>query len=169
MKRWEWEKTFGIACALYKYYYRERGYLMALEEERTTRDYLYGRLLALADVLEGRALHIAKEDRETNAARLMQRFAERPCSTWLTIETSLVPYMARLRARRPGFLHFIKTEMDEVKWKFRTVDEYTSDNRLTGEFLLAYHCQRRKLNTKPAKENGELVDDLDDNDDEIED
>ena len=141
---WEWEKALGIACALYKYYYKERNYSMALDRNRTTRDYLYGRLLALAEYLEERALYVGGEKRETNAGRLMQRFAERPYTTWLTIETGLTPYITRLRASRPGFLHNTKTQIDEVMNLF-TSDDFIDDHHLSGEFLLGYHCQRSAL------------------------
>ncbi len=143
-EHWDWEKALGIACALYKHYHGKRRYAMALERDRHTRDYLYGRLLALAEHLEGRALNVAGEKRETNAAKLMQRFADRPHSTWLTIETSLTPSKARLRANRPGFLLSVEREIDEVMDSF-ILDDFLSDHRLTGEFLLSYHCQRSAL------------------------
>ncbi len=148
---WEWEKALGIACALYRYQNSGRRYLMVLERDRKTRDYLYGRLLALAERMEGLALYVAGEKRETNAGKLMQRFAERPYSTWLNIETSLTPYKVRLRTKRPGFLHNIEAEIDEVMNSFVT-DGYLSDGRLTGEFLLAYHCQRAELWAKPDQD-----------------
>lgn len=129
---------------------------MALERERVTRDYLYGRLLALAEHLEGRALYLSGEKRETNAVKLMQRFADRPHSTWLNIETSLTPYMVRLRANSPGFLAVMKKELDEVFTLFIT-DEFLSDRRLTGEFLLGYHCQRSALRSvQKAAEDQEI-------------
>lgn len=148
---WEWEKALGIACALYKHQYKERRYAMALERERKTRDYLYGRLLALAEHMEGRALYVGGEKRETNAGKLMQRFAERPYSTWRTIETSLTPYKVRLRAKRPAFLHNLEKEIDEVACSFNA-DDFILDHSLTGEFLLGYHCQRTALRTGPGQE-----------------
>ena len=148
---WEWEKALGIACALFKYQHRERGYTMALDRERNTRDYLYGRLLALAEHLEGRALYVAGEQRDTNAGRLMQRFADRPYSTWRTIETSLTPYKTRLRTKRGAFLHNVETEMDAIEALFNTED-FLSDRRLSGEFLLGYHCQRSALRGTPEDE-----------------
>jgi len=151
MELWEWEKALGIACALFKYQHKERGYTMALDRDRKTRDYLYGRLLALAEHLEGRALYVAGERRETNAGRLMQRFADRPYSTWRIIETSLTPYKTRLRTKRGAFLHNVETEMDEVEALFNT-DDFLSDRRLSGEFLLGYHCQRSALKGSPADE-----------------
>jgi CRISPR-associated protein Csd1 len=140
MEKWEWEKALSIACALFKKYNRKENYQMALEENRKTRDYLYGRLLALAESLEKWALDISHENRDTNAARLMQRFAERPYSTWRTIELSLAPYKARLGGKS------IKRQrmIDDVIASFNPED-FISDKRLSGEFLLGYHCQRAAL------------------------
>ena len=43
---------------------------MSLEEDRNSRDYLFGRLLAIAEKIEGHALYLAKETRGTTAERL---------------------------------------------------------------------------------------------------
>lgn len=148
LENWEWEKCLGIACALFKGYSLSKNteYLMALEPERKTRDYLYGRLLAIAEHIEGRALYISGENRETMAARLMQRFADRPFSTWKTIELALNPYKSRLRSSRAGFLSKMEQLLTDVEASFQT-DEFVNDNPpLTGEFLLGYHCQRQELN-----------------------
>jgi CRISPR-associated protein Csd1 len=144
-RQWEWEKYLGIACALFKGSHQERKYQMTLETERTSRDYLYGRLLSIAEHIESRALYVGGEKRDTTAAKLMQRFADRPNSTWRTIELSLTPYKSRLRAKRPAFLHGMETLLDEVITKFEG-DEFLSDKKLSGEFLLGYHCQREVLN-----------------------
>lgn len=148
---WGWEKALGIACALFRYHHKERNYDMTLERERNTRDYLYGRLLALAEHLESRALYVGDKPRATNAEKLMQRFAERPYSTWRTLETGLTPYKVMLNVKRHGFLHKVQTEIDEVVCSF-DVDDFTSDKRLTGEFLLAYHCQRAALRGEPGQD-----------------
>lgn len=143
---WEYEKTLGIACALFRHHQKERGYKMSLEPDRTTRDYLYGRLLALAENIESYALYVGGEKRETNAARWMQRFADRPFSTWRTIELKLEPYKTRLRRsdKYSGFLYKREKEMDAIMSSFST-DQHISDEALSGEFLLGYHCQRAVL------------------------
>lgn len=148
LERWEWEKCLGIACALFKGFHKERGYSMALEEDRKTRDYLYGRLLAVAEHLERRALYVAGEKRDTTAARLFQRFADHPYSTWRTIELALGPYKSRLRVSRGGFLWNMERQLDQILGAFSSTDEreaFTNDRPLSGEFLLAYHCQRQAL------------------------
>lgn len=146
--RWEWEKCLGIACALIKGHYIERNYQMTLEPDRATRDYLYGRLLAIADSIEGYALFLTDEakKRDTTAARLMQRFADRPFSTWRTIELALAPYRSRLQAgsdKAAGFLAKRTRLLDEVMAALDGTIDRLSDAALSGEFLLGFHCQRQ--------------------------
>jgi CRISPR-associated protein Csd1 len=140
-EHWEWERTLGIACALVRGSRREEHYTMSLEENRTKRDYLFGRLLAVAEKIEGYALYLQGEKRDTTAERLMQRFADHPAATWRTIELALRPYMARLQTNRGGALHVWKTLLDEITAKFQG-DDFIRSGRLDAEFLLGYHCQR---------------------------
>jgi len=114
---------------------------MGLDENYTSRDYLYGRLLAIAERIESIALHVANEKRPTTAARLMQRFADHPCTTWRTIELALQPYMQRLQSSRGGFLQNMRKLLDQVYGMFQK-EEFQSERPLSGEFLLGYHCQR---------------------------
>lgn len=150
LEAWEWEKTLGIACSLYKYdclIKTQEEYTMALDRTRTSRDYLYGRLLAVADCLEGFALSEVEKGRPTNAARLMQRFANRPCSTWRTIELALAPYKARLE-------HKVRKYDDELRQIMNLFDpdEFIKDETpLSGEFLLGFHSQRAELYKKADK------------------
>ncbi len=153
-EHWLWEKNLGIACALYKGYHQRtsdhqlrRDYAMALEENRTDRDYLYGRLLAVADYIEEIALGLGGEKRSTNAARLMQRFADRPFDTWRTIELSLQPSMQRLQVARAGFLINRQKELQQVM-ALIDHDDFISNKALSGEFLLGYHCQRHQYKHK---------------------
>lgn len=143
---WEFEKVLGIACALFRGARHEEGYQMALDEERRTRDYLFGRLLAVAERIEDGALSIAKESRDTTAAKLMHRFADRPTATWRVIETALPPYKARLRANWPGYLVNMEKLLDQIMAEF-DADDF-DDRPLSGEFLLGYHCQRQAIFTK---------------------
>ncbi len=156
LENWQFNKTLSIACALYRKFIDDKqkeNYSMALDPKRKTRDYLYGRLLAIADSLENWALNKANEDRQTTSARLMNRFAERPFSTWRTIELALSPYKARLGGKSKKRQRMI----DEVKDLFEPND-FTNDKRLNGEFLLGYSCQREFLrnNSETLKEKEEV-------------
>ncbi len=151
MERWEFERVLGIACSLVRAVHFKENDTMSLDETRHTREYLYGRLLAIADNLEELALFVARENRETNAARLTQRFADHPFTTWRTLELQLKPYVSRLRGSRAGALQIRERLLDEVMSRFPVVDgesSFTDNRRLSGEFLLGFHSQREALRAK---------------------
>jgi CRISPR-associated protein Csd1 len=161
----EWELCLATACALCRGFYARqkpqsrRIYAMTLESERDSRDYLYGRLLAVAEYLEKVALKMVEENRPTNAERLMPHFAAHPSSTWLTIEKAINPYLLRLVSSKQyaGRAIRLKRTLGEILNKFATED-FICDQRLGPEFLLGYHCQLRALwakKEKTAEEEGE--------------
>ena len=151
LEHWEWIKCLGIACALYRGTHETEHFKLTLDMERDTRDYLYGRLLAIAEDIENCALRAAKEKpRDTSAEKLMHRFASRPYSTWSQIELNLRPYMSRLKAKWPGVHRKRLRLMSDVISQLD--DRFTNDGRLSGEYLLGYHCQWLELN--PPREQG---------------
>ncbi|MGL4448668.1 MAG: type I-C CRISPR-associated protein Cas8c/Csd1 [Aeromonas sp.] len=85
-EHWEWEKCLGIACALFRGYHIERSYQMALEQARVSRDYLYGRLLAIAENIESQALFVAGETRDTirAGAHFVKNYRKHKCRTTQT-------------------------------------------------------------------------------------
>jgi CRISPR-associated protein Csd1 len=155
------EKTLETACAVIKYnsHFRknrnEKEYNVGLETDLRNRDYLYGRLLAVADRVEARVLYQRKEERDTNAVRYMQRFSRYPYSTWeLLYVDKLQPYLHQLKGKRRWYEMLIQ----EIKDLFDH-DEFVSKKALSGEFLLGYHCQQKafwdgiaKAKTKTAEE-----------------
>ena len=120
---------------------------MALDKENRSRDYLYGRLLAVAENTESYALYLASEKRATTAERYMQRFAEHPFATWRNIELALKPYQDRLRnnGKDTG-----AQAIGEIMDLFENQD-FTSDDKLSGEFLLGYHCQKMDIARRIAE------------------
>lgn len=116
---------------------------MSLDPTNTNRDYLYGRLLAIADHLESKALRDeqGKQKRPTNAARMMQQFSQRPYRTWKQIHDALPPYFWRLKSKIAAWY---KNQIAEVCGKFDPKD-FKSDDPLTGEYLLGYYCQWEEL------------------------
>ncbi|MEW6083893.1 MAG: type I-C CRISPR-associated protein Cas8c/Csd1 [Chloroflexota bacterium] len=151
---YDWSKALTIACALYrkyKYKHGKENFAMSLDETRNTRDYLFGRLLAIADVMEERTLSEAEKKRPTNATRYMQQFSQRPSSTWKQIHELLTPYFMRQGDKAS----YYKRLIEQVKDLFISAEEFTSNKPLTGEYLLGYYCQRQKMwekKDKPASE-----------------
>jgi len=150
----EWEKCLGVACSLYRGFHirhhqtaNRKEFPMSLDRSNISRDYLYGRLLAIAERIEEVALRAAHVERPTTASRLMQRFSDKPFTTWPTIYKQLDPYMRQLKTSRPGFLTNMEKELDEVMGLF-DANEFKQEKSLSGEFLLGFHTERLFLRSK---------------------
>ncbi|MGG2196387.1 type I-C CRISPR-associated protein Cas8c/Csd1 [Paenibacillus sp.] len=143
MEKWEWEKTLSITCALIN---RREGYNVALDTDNNDRNYLFGRLLAVADVLERRALG-AEETRATNAIRYMNSFSRHPARTWKTIQNALQPYQARLGTKGT----YLSKIIDEVASRI-PIAEF-NNKPLSEVYLLGFYSQRHELYQK--KENND--------------
>lgn len=156
---YDWSKALTIACALYrKYKHGKENFDMSLDETRNTRDYLFGRLLAIADVMEERALSEAEKKRPTNATRYMQQFSQRPFGTWKQIHELLTPYFMHLGNNASYYKWLIAQVGDLFK-----PEDFTSNKPLTGEYLLGYYCQRQKMWEKKEKPASDEIDNADSN------
>jgi CRISPR-associated protein Csd1 len=140
----EFNRALAIGCAMINKAHIDKtkeAFKLALEENRRSRDYLYGRLLAIAQNIESWSIKDSGNGyRMTNADRLMQRFSQRPFSTWKTIELSIKPYQERLGEKGNGRMKLL----DEVMGLFEA-DTFMDDRPLSGEFLIGYHCQRQAI------------------------
>ncbi|OPH38633.1 type I-C CRISPR-associated protein Cas8c/Csd1 [Moraxella equi] len=159
-EHWEWQRNIGVACALYRGYCArnlKRRHSMSLDIENRSRDYIFGRLLAMAENLERMALSMAGEIRATNAERYMQRFAISPNQTWTQLEQNLKTYKDRLRKDYPvrisdkfvltNPLAFLIKRENEISELVAILDELKQagcdlDKPLEPEFLLGYHSQK---------------------------
>lgn len=135
LEKWEWEKTLSIACAVVNKFYEKEGFKVALDTENKDRSYLFGRLLAVADILERRALG-SDELRATNAIRYMNSFAQHPERTWKVIQAALQPYQARLGVKCTDLMKL----MDKILAAFEYED--FNDKPLSGKYLLGLSSQR---------------------------
>lgn len=163
--RWrDWEYMLGAACALIKKYYhdyKKEEFAVELETQRRDRDYLYGRLLAVADKIESYARHKqgkTKDDaRATNAIRYMTVFSQRPFRTWnMLLTQQLNPYIQQLN----GAGYYLNL-IGDIKDLFESGD-FESDTALDGRYLLGFFAQRQELrkNIENKNNKGEQDNDL---------
>ncbi len=155
LQRYEWEMTLGVACSIYIYNHnQEEGnhYTMSLDTERKNRNYLYGRLWAVAEVLEKTALDVTKTSRSTNAERLMQRFQTRPFETWTLMESNcLQPYQLILKKNKKGLKNYYDSVIDAIMNTF-SAEDFENNAPLDGAYLLGYHCQKVELYRKKKED-----------------
>lgn len=123
---------------------------MALDQNSTNRSYLFGRLLAVAEMVESRA-YGKDEGRETNALRLQKAFALRPLSGWRMLEEKLEPYYKRLD---PGLRQYYRGLEQEIVGKLSAADG-DLNKKLDDVYLLGYYHQRAYRKEKPAEQAAE--------------
>lgn len=146
-QRFDWENCMAVTLAMLKSSYPKEDYNVSLNSECKDRSYLFGRLAAVADVVETRAMSGSDSGwRQTNAVRYFSAMQQRPAATWKTIETKLAPYYSRLR-EKGGYLAHL---MDEI-YRRGDPDEMSLNTPLSPKFLEGYHNQRYELTKK--KEN----------------
>lgn len=156
-KEWKnWEQVLELACSMVKkkrkeLYQEER--TMALDKKCRERDYLYGRMLAIADRIEYRTYEMDKDrGRITNAKRYMNNFSQRPFETWKVIEENIQPYLNKLSVPERRFYENL---LDEIENAFESVEEYRKKGRLSGLYLLGFHSQSYELRNFKAEKTEE--------------
>lgn len=139
-KRDDWIDCMGVSLAMLKSAQTKEDYNVALNEKETDRSYLYGRLTAIADMIEARALRESDSERMTNAVRLFTAMQQRPASTWQSLELKLTPYFGKLS---PASARWYKGIIDSI---FELGDGLCGDNSpLSPRFVEGYHNQRYAL------------------------
>jgi len=137
-----WEGTLNIACALVLKQYTKEGYKVALQEDKQKRDYLFGRLLGVAEVMERRMLNEREEKRATNATRYFNAFSQRPARTWLVIRRQLQPYFMRLGANGNVYAELMQTIEQQITL------EKMNNEPLDPVFLIGYSSQIQDMYKK---------------------
>lgn len=168
----EARKTLETACALVRKYYNDRQnhptikdgkykerWKMQLNPEEKDRSYLYGRLLAIAEVIEYSSYDTEekKGKRQTNAERMMETFSQRPFTTWPLLYKKVLPYEGKIPIR---LRNYYKKMIGNICDVIENAD-YQNNKALDGLFLLGYFCQRQVLFTKqtPTQNESEQTED----------
>lgn len=139
---YHWRKVLETACGLIrKKLVEEKGeYQVALDKTCKERDYLYGRLMAIAEMAE-RSTYAEDETRITNANRYFEAFSNKPYQTWEVIHERLQPYLQKMKMKNRIYYEKLFVEINEL---FEPTD-YKDNSKLKPLFLLAYYCQLSEL------------------------
>jgi CRISPR-associated protein Csd1 len=116
---------------------------MALDTERRSRSYLYGRLLAVADRAES-STYDKDSARTTNARRFFEAFSNHPYTTWAVIFKNLRPYLDHMNEGSRIYYERLINEITELFDR----ESFSDNSPLTPEFLHAYSCQTNALFAK---------------------
>lgn len=153
--RSNYRNVLSTACAVAAKYYndlkKDVKFEMKLDENKTDRSYLFGRLLAIAEIVEYRTYNNSdKSARVTNATQLQPAFVNHPLHTWSLLEDKLVPYF---KQTAPASVAYYKSLIGKILSMFET-DDVTALNRpLSESYMLGYYLQRKEMFTKTKEEN----------------
>lgn len=135
-------------CAVIKKYrsdHFKEEWSMALDKENKNRSYLFGRLLAIAQIVE-QSTYQKDEVRETNAMRMQKAFSLRPMATWRILEEKLNPYYKQLK---PGLSAYYKKLTQEIIDSLSPEDPELN-KKLEDVYLLGYYHQRAYRSENPS-------------------
>ncbi len=152
-QKYNWDLVVACACGmLRKKICEQKGECnMELDETCTRRDYLYGRLLAVAEVAESVALNKKEgnDARITNARRYFTAFVNQPYRTWNIIRQRLEPYISYMPKPQRNYYC---TLIDEITSQFDHT-AFMDNSKLEPEYLHAYSCQLQKISADKKHKN----------------
>lgn len=137
-----------VVCAMIRFNYEEEGKIMSdfLKENEDDRNVLFGRLLAVFDYMEQRALFEKdengkmKEARMTNAKRYWNAYSSRPAMTANTIKQNLIAYEKKLAGYE---LARFENWMGEIM--VRLSESGFNNMALSERYLPGYYLQMEEM------------------------
>ncbi|MGN1148991.1 MAG: type I-C CRISPR-associated protein Cas8c/Csd1, partial [Lachnospiraceae bacterium] len=156
----DWNNDIALTCALLRKWEMESGVKkeernMELNEESRDRSYIFGQLLATAEMLERSALVAGngmEAKRNTAAEKYFIRFQRYPVETYMTIRNQLQPYIMKLNSSGKGF--YVK-RLSSLESRL----DFTQKNKLEPTFLQGYSCQLMSYRNFSKQENSENKED----------
>ena len=148
------DKLLFATCAVIKkckHDYLKEEWEMALDETSADRSYLFGRLLAVLEMIEKKA--IGDEERETNAIRIQAFFCQRPLTAFSQVMTNLkTSYYPRLGS---GIKVYYEKLIGEIMDKISLSPEEEIDKPLAETYLMGYYLQKNAFYTKKETKEAE--------------
>lgn len=148
------------ACALLHLIHmrkdKERGEKdLGLDRENSSRDYLYGRLLAVYDRIENTALNRRSQKdengrtdhRDTNAMRMWSAFVAHPSACAANLQECVIPYLSSLPY---GLRTYYQNELTEIYSKLAEAGH--SKRPLSPDYLHGFYLERAELTRKKEQD-----------------
>ncbi len=150
-----WTASLDTTCAMIHCFQRRKNGENAeifgpeLQTNSCDGDYLFGRLLALADRIEEKVM-VRGNGCPTSAVRMMQKFVQDPFETWPKIHDKLVPVFQKSGSD----IKWFQIITEEIEQAFINGDRYKR-RVLSWKFLQGFSSQRQAFFQKrePTEKN----------------
>ena len=151
-----WDTLLNTACSVlkkYKWDYKREEVTSKLDEMNNSRDYLYGRLLAVIELIETTA---TSSDKITNAEKLWATYMQSPQKTYGILIKRIRPYLDRLK-KNNKYYYYYDTLLSELTNAINDLDlsNGQQNSRLNEDFIFGYYAQKKQTYTKKMNQGEE--------------
>ena len=152
---YNWRDLLAASCALIRKDLFDSGngedWGTRLNSECTDRNYLFGRLLAVADRAEF-STYGQGENRQTNAKQLFFSFVQKPQHTWFALAQKLQKYFSKMPL---GIRRYFEKWIAKISSKisFQCFNEH---GKLMELYLLGYYHQGMAMRKKSDDDNNDI-------------
>ncbi|HHU53803.1 MAG TPA: hypothetical protein GXZ43_07010 [Clostridiaceae bacterium] len=162
--RKNWIYLQYMSCALLNKVRQDQGKekrLTMLGKDKQTRDYLYGRLLAIYEKIEMDAMRSKDEKGEdksnslriTNVEKVWSAFFQTPERMLETLHMKIRPYLDKLKSNQAGLYSYYNRLIGEIQTEIRDAETYLANKNkaLNEDAVFGYYAQNRDLYTSAAE------------------
>lgn len=154
-----WEQLLNTACSVlkkYKWDYKREEVTSKLDEMNKSRDYLYGRLLAVIEMIETTAMKESGNKSVTNAEKLWATYIQSPQQTFGVLMKRIRPYIDRLK-KKGQLYHYYDIMLTDLANAIDQLDLTVGQkkSKLNEDFVFGYYAQKKKIYTSKVKQEEE--------------
>ena len=159
-KHWSQVQQISLAI-LHKQYGRE--FKPMLDHENTNRSYLFGRLLAIFELMESKKYEIENPNKDkkesnriTNAERYWNAYTSQPAKLMMNLTNKIKPYEEAVRLNAYGIFHKLDKERAEiVQLLSPQMAKKDINDPLDYQFIFGYYAEKQFFYTKQEKNESE--------------
>lgn len=125
-----------------------------LDHENKDRSYLFGRLLAIFELLELQRYQLdgSKNDRITNAERYWTAYTSQPAKLMMNLTNKIKPYEEAVKLNSPGIFNKLEKEREEIMVLLGPLmQERGINDPLDYRFIFGYYAEKQYFYTKQEK------------------
>ncbi|MGV3146136.1 type I-C CRISPR-associated protein Cas8c/Csd1 [Streptococcus parasuis] len=148
-----WNKVLFVSLALLHKNNKEE-FTPMLDHENKNRSYLFGRLLAIFELLELQRYQLdgSKNDRITNAERYWTAYTSQPAKLMMNLTKKTKPYEEAVKLNSPGIFKKLDKEREEIMDLLSPLMQDRGINDpLDYRFIFGYYAEKQYFYTKQEK------------------
>ena len=148
-----WNKVLFVSLALLHKTNKEE-FTPMLDHENKDRSYLFGRLLAIFELLELQRYQLdgSKNDRITNAERYWSAYTSQPAKLMMNLTNKIKPYEEAVKLNSPGIFNKLEKEREEIMVLLGPLmQERGINDPLDYRFIFGYYAEKQYFYTKQEK------------------